>query len=177
MISKYSHKGLTWVDLESPSEEEISHIIELHSIPRYIEDEIKINRNEDKISIDDDFIFAFLGIPHALSIEGKNNKVIFVVKNDLVLTIHDNPIHAFDKFGKEMELDIIVEEKSKIKNNNLLFAHILKNLYLNSEIQSVLSELKVKNLENIILQKNKRLKLFTILSILFLVTTIIFICL
>jgi Mg2+ and Co2+ transporter CorA len=174
MISKYNHGELVWIDLESPSEEEINHIMEQYSIPTYIEDKIKITRKEDEIDIGDNFIFVKLHIPHK---SNQNKSVIFVVSDNLVLTIHYNPIQAFNKFGKEMELDIILDEKSKIKNNKLLFAYLLKNLYLNLETQKLENGITIEKLQKHILGKDKRLKLFIFLSILLLVTTIIFICL
>ena len=46
MISKYNNKGVTWIDLEDPSEEEFHYIIDLYSIPRVIEEEMR-TRNKD----------------------------------------------------------------------------------------------------------------------------------
>jgi Mg2+ and Co2+ transporter CorA len=166
MISKYSHKGLTWVDLESGSKEELEHAVELLSIPSYIQEKLQINNDVDVVHMDDDFMLVNIG-----------NDVIFVVSNSYVLSIHKYPILALDKFGKELELDIVVEEKSKIKNHKLLFAHLLKNLYTESELQIVMGKIENENLKQQIVEKTKKLKLFTILSIIFLVTTIIFICL
>lgn len=166
MISKYSHKGLSWIDLESGSEEELAHAIEQLYVPSYIQEKIKRGLQQNVIHMDDDFIVANI-----------SDKLTFVVCDKYVLSIHDEPIHAIDKFGKEMELDIIVEDKSQIKNNKLLFAHLLKNLYLGGEKQMVTSKLEIESLKRDLLKNSKKLKLFTILSIIFLVTTIIFICL
>jgi Mg2+ and Co2+ transporter CorA len=166
MISKYSHKELNWVDLESPSKEETSHIVEQLSIPSYIVEKINKKTKEDIIDIDDSFIFASI-----------SNELIFVVNDNYILTIHSKPIQAFDKFGKEMELDIIVEENSKINNNKLLFAYLLKNLYLDLQNQSIINNTQIRDLEKQIIIKSKKLKLFIFLSIILLVATIIFICL
>jgi hypothetical protein len=140
------------------------HIIEKLSIPLYIQEKIKLEEKEDIVYMDDDFLFINI-----------ISKIIFIVCNSYILTIHDYPIPAFDKFGKEMELDIIVEDQSKIKNNKLLFAYLLKNLYLEKELKSITDNSNIKNLKGEVLKKNKKLKLFVFMSILFLVTTIIFI--
>lgn len=166
MISKYSHKELTWIDLESPNNEEISHIIELLSVPVYIAEKINNNTKEDILDIDERFIFT--------SMKGE---LIFVVNDDYILTIHSKSISAFRKFGKEMELDIIVEEKSKIKNNKLLFAYLIKNLHLSSQDELFLNNIQIKKLKKELMVKNKKLKLFIILSIILLVTIIISLCL
>ena len=40
MISKYSHKKLNWVDIESPKEEELLHVIEQYSVLSVIKEKI-----------------------------------------------------------------------------------------------------------------------------------------
>lgn len=180
MISKYNHKELTWIDLESPSEEEIFHIIEQYPIPLYIKEEIMLKTQEDRISLDNDFIFASLYFPQLLISKNKNNKLIFVVSNNFILTIHNEPMQALNIFSKEMELDIITEEKLKISNNRLLFAYLLKSLYVNSQKQLVINEMEVKSLKKQLLQNNKKLKSLTLLSIISLIVIILislFICL
>lgn len=166
MISKYSHKGLNWIDLKSPSKDEIAHIVDQLSIPKDIEDKIEGNKDEDIVEINDDLIFVSI-----------RNGLSFVVSDNFILSIHSKPMQAFDNFSKEMELDIIIEEQSKIKNNKLLFAYLLKNIYLDVELKSITNGARIKSLERQIIEKNKKLKLLRLLSIILLVATIIFICL
>jgi Mg2+ and Co2+ transporter CorA len=162
MISKYNHKGLTWIDLESPTEEEISHIFEQLYIPENIIEKINNNKGEDVVEINDHFTIASI-----------KDELRFIIHNNFILTIHKTPIPAFVNFGKEMELDLIIEEKSIIKNNGLLLAHLLKNLYLDLKNQSTFNDDVVKNLKRKIKKSNDSLKLFIFLSIIFLLINII----
>lgn len=177
MISKYNHKELIWIDLESPSEEEIFHIIEQYSIPLYIKEEIMLETHEDRINLDNDFIFASLYFPQAEGSENRDNKLIFVVSNSFILTIHNEPMQALNIFSKEMELDIITEEKLKISNNKLLFAYLLKSLYINSQKQLVMNYIQIKSLKKQLLKKSKKAKLLTWLFIISLIAIIFIVCL
>lgn len=177
MISKYNHKELIWIDLESPSEEEIFHIIEQYSIPLYIKEEIMLKTHEDRINLDNDFIFASLYFPQAEGGENRDNKLIFVVSNSFILTIHNEPMQALNIFSKEMELDIITEEKLKISNNKLLFAYLLKSLYVNSQKQLVMNYIQIKSLKKQLLKKSKKSKLLTWLFIISLIAIIFIVCL
>ena len=166
MISKYSNKKLNWIDLEAPSEEELSHIIEQQYIPDYIKEMIGSKSKEDRVNMDNDFIFASIG-----------GKIILVASDNFILTIHNEKIQGLEKFGKEMELDILKEDKFKIDNNKLLFAHLLKSLFTNFQDELIDSELKIQGLRNQIIlsnKKNKKLKTFIIILVILL---IIFICL
>lgn len=173
MISKYNHKELIWIDLESPSEEEIFHIIEQYSIPLYIKAEIMLRTSEDRISLDNDFIFASLYFPQISISENINNKLIFVVSNSFILTIHNEPMQALNIFSKEMELNIITEEKVNISNNRLLFAYLLKSLCINSQKQLVIDEIRIKNLKKQLIQNSRKLRLLTLLFIVSLIVIIL----
>lgn len=169
MISKYNHKGLSWIDLESPKEEEITYIFEEYTIPLYIKEDIMAAHNEDIIRLDHDFIFAYLNFDN-IGNETKNQKVIFIICDNYIITIHDNPIKALTEFLKEMELDTFKNEKFNINNNKLLFSYLMKSLFVNSHKQIIKNEIIINNFDSILINKNKKIKklkitLFALLGI------------
>lgn len=173
MISKYNHKELTWIDLESPSEEEIFHIIDEYSIPEYIKEEMLLKTTEDRISLDNDYIFASLYFSQYSQDDIVKNNLIFVVSDNFIITIHSKPMQTLDIFSKEMELDIITDEKNKISNNKLLFAYLLKSLFVNSQNKLLSYEEEIYYLENKLMKKSKKKKLYKTLFIISLVVIII----
>lgn len=177
MISKYNHKELTWIDLNSPSEEEIFHIIDEYSIPEYIKKEIMQKSTDDKINLDNDYIFASLYFSSMSLDKSISNMLIFVVSDNYILTIHNEPIQALNIFSKEMELDIITDERNKVSNNKLLFAYLLKSLYVNSQKQLALYDTVIKDLREQLGKKGKKLKLFTWLFIISVIAIILILCL
>jgi Mg2+ and Co2+ transporter CorA len=157
MISKYRHKELTWVDLESPQEEEISYILEEYSIPSYIKEKMENSENSDKISLDYDYYFISIDF-------SQNNKLIFIINDGYIISIHDEPIASLSSFIKEIELNINSNQKLDINNNKILFAHLLKNLLTGSQKELLISKTKTENLKHQIEKNNKKLKLLTKLS-------------
>ena len=111
MISKYKHKGLNWVDLESPTEEEITYILEEYAIPVFIKDEISLKSKEDIIKLDNSYIFAHLNLPDYSQGGNNSNRLIIVTNDNFIVLIHDEPIDALRELSKEMELDTLTEEK------------------------------------------------------------------
>ena len=63
MISKYNNKGVTWIDLEDPSEEEFHYIIDLYSIPRVIEEEMRTRNKDVKTKLIAGFISTSFDFP------------------------------------------------------------------------------------------------------------------
>ena len=148
MISKYNHKELNWIDLESPRIEEIEHILEQYPIPNNIKEKILSGYENDHVDVNYDYIYASL-----------SGKYLFFVNDDFFLTIHKEPMRAFSEFSNEIELDVVGSEK--INNHKLLFAYLLKNIQINNhkdlednhkDIESSFKQ--IENLKNI-LNKNK----------------------
>jgi Mg2+ and Co2+ transporter CorA len=176
MISKYSHKELVWIDLESPSKEEVSLITEQYPIPDFITQEIVSKPLEDKISLDYGYIFIVINNPQVPLNKNEDSKMIFIVNDDFVLTIHDKPLEALNKFAKEMELDVFDRQNSKINNNKLLFTHLFKTIYVNSQTQLISKDSQIRNLKKQLIKSDKKFKWSLWLLIIALIVIII-ICL
>lgn len=159
MISKYRHKELAWIDLESPQKEEFIHVIDEYPKLEFIVNEFDKNIKDHRIELGDDIIFASVNLS-----EVSKDKLTFIISDELVLTIHDKPIEAMKGFAKELELDIYSNYEKKIENNKILFAHLLKNLYVYSEKELIKSKSEIQNLKNKVAKHNKKLQKILILT-------------
>lgn len=150
MISKYRHKELTWIDLESPSEEEILHVLEQYSIPLSIEEEIRLKTEESKTKLNSGFIFTSLYFPQISNSEDKiiNNKIIFIINTNFILTIHNQKVYAFSEFIKNLEIDTTLPEQLQIKHTDLFSFYLIKSLYVNLKEQLSINESKINEIEN-----------------------------
>jgi len=161
MISKYNHKELNWIDLESPTKEEIEHIIEEYTVPLNIKELLYSKEKDDKFEIVYDFIYA--------SIE---NKITFIVCDKFIISIHQDPMPAFTTSSKELEIDMVSIEK--INSNRILFAHLLKNLFKNREVELSYTYKQIEKFRKQILEKNKQLKNKQTLIIILIIIALIF---
>ena len=162
MISKYNHKDVNWTDLESPKKEEIEHIIEQYPIPSTIKERLLSKQIKDQIDINDDYIYISV-----------NNNLTLFVNDTLVLSIHNGQGNAMSRLSKELELDMVAGEK--IHNNKILFAHLLKNLHINSQNQLIDKDKEIQIIKKVILKQNKRIKTLNLFIILLIIISVIFI--
>lgn len=165
MISKYKHKELHWIDLEEPTTEEVFYVLDEYSIPSFIKEKINLEKIEDEINLDHNIIFASFDFSQISSIKESMSKIIFIACENFIITIHTKPIKALGEFLKEMELDVMTREKEKIKDNKLLFAHLLKSLYVNSHKQLIENEFQIIDFKKQIIKNNKKIKSLTALTI------------
>ena len=137
MISKYTYKGLTWVDLESPTEEELVHIMEEYSIPVLVGEEMHTKSLQSKVDLYPNFIYLILHFPQ---ISHKSNKssekeIDFIVGNDFIITTHYEFIESLHEFSKTFEVDAILEKRMDVDHAGFLFYHLIKTLYVHSRYQ------------------------------------------
>jgi len=137
MISKYTYKNLTWIDLESPTEEEIKHIMESHNIPLLVGQEMKIKSLHSKVDLYPNFIYLILHFPQIS--HGKDRdlekEIDFIISNDFIITTHYEFIDSLHEFSKTFEVDAILEKGADIDHAGFLFFHLIKTLYVHSRYQ------------------------------------------
>ncbi len=137
MISKYTYKGLTWVDLESPTEDELVHVMEEYSIPISIGEEMHNRSFQSKIDIYPTFIYLILNFPEVSHKDGRSmeQEIDFIVGHKFIITTHYEFIDSLHEFSKTFEVDAILEKRMDVDHAGFLFFHLIKTLYVHSRYQ------------------------------------------
>jgi magnesium transporter len=137
MISKYNYKGLTWVDLESPTEEELVHIMEEYSVPVLVGEEMHTKSIHSKVDLYPNFIYLILHFPQLSHRGGRGieKEIDFIVGSDFIITTHYEFIDSLHEFSKTFEVDAILEKRMDVDHAGFLFFHLIKTLYTHSRYQ------------------------------------------
>lgn len=150
MISKYTYKGLTWIDLESPTVDELSHIMEGYSIPPIVGEEMKNVSFQSKVDLYPNFIYLILHFPE-ISHNGDKSiekEIDFIISNNFIITTHYEPIDSLHEFSKTFEVDAILEKRMDVDHAGFLFFHLTKSLYVHTRHQLDSVNLRLKDVEN-----------------------------
>lgn len=146
MISKYNFKNITWIDLQSPTPEEVAHLVEEFSLPTLMADEFISETVRSKVDLYKDLIFLVLHFP--VSRHQKNFKteqeIDFVVGKNLLITIHYELVNPLHEFSKKFEMDALLDKNNVGNHAGHLFYSIIKELYKNvvTELDTVNPDLK-----------------------------------
>jgi len=137
MISKYTYKGLVWVALESPTEEEVMHITEEYNIPSIVGEEMHTHSFQSKIDTYPSFIYLILHFPHISHTGGHSSEqeIDFVLGKNFIITTHYESNDALHEFAKTFEVDAILEKRMDVDHAGFLFYHLIKTLYTHSRYQ------------------------------------------
>lgn len=143
MIKKFKYKDVDWIDLESPTKEDLAKIIDEYKINLLTAKELTSPNPRSRVDVYDDFSYLVLHFPtcqvcaESDGAPGQVQEIDFIIGKNFLITTHYEEIKALNDFAKVFEVDKLSDEsksknKSKI-NSGLLFLHIVRELYLEAE--------------------------------------------
>jgi magnesium transporter len=131
MISRYTHHDITWVDIEKPSKEEMLHIMEEFSVPSLVAEEALSNTLHAKVERYDSLIYMVLHFPpsHRSGEKNTRQEIDFIIGKKVLITVHYESVHPLEQFSEAFESGALFEDKQKITDGGMLFAHLMKQIY------------------------------------------------
>lgn len=133
MISRYQYKELTWIDLESPTKEEVREIMEEYNFHPLVADELLSPTIRPKVDLYDNLIYLIIHFPAVSYINGRSGaqEIDFVIGKDFLITTHYELIDPLHEFSKVFEVNSILDKGDMHLHGGFLFFYIIKELYKN----------------------------------------------
>jgi len=145
MVNRFTHKKITWVDLESPSGSELHDVINEFKITPPVAEELRSPSLKPRVDLYENFIYLILHFPafkHS-HISQSNQEVDFMIGKNFLITVRYDVIDSIHKFSKEFEVDSILDNQDSALNAGFVFFHLIKKLYrsLEHELEFIASSL------------------------------------
>jgi magnesium transporter len=139
MVSKHIYNNITWIDMQSPTQEEVLHLVNEYSIPSLVAEEFMSETVRSKVDLYDNLIYLILHFPvsRIVNPEKTEQEIDFVIGKDFLITIHYEHINSLHKFFKKFEKDNVFDKTEIATHAGYLFCHVIKELY-----KCVLTELE-----------------------------------
>ena len=114
MLKRQTLRGVVWVDLDSPTSEEIKQVMNEYAIHPLVAEDLLAPTARPRIDVYERFIYMVLHFPalrhtHSLT---KNQEVDFLIGKDFLITAHYDTIDPLHKFAKIFEVNSILESAS-----------------------------------------------------------------
>jgi magnesium transporter len=150
MISRYSYHGLTWVDLESPTREEIVHIMEEFELPALVGEDMYSSTFRSKVDLYEDFIYLILHFPVADKAKTDRNdqEIDFVIGKDFIITVRYELIDPLHVFSKAFEGNSLFARDKTPKHSGFIFMEMMKEFYKTSQNSLEEITIVIKDIEN-----------------------------
>lgn len=130
MISRYKYHTLTWVDMESPTGEEVRQIMEEFDIHPIAADELLGPSLRPKVDHYANFIYLILHFPAIRhSHQTKSQEVDFIIGKKFLITVRYELLDPLHKFSKVFEVNSILDKSEIGDHAGYLFFYMIRKIY------------------------------------------------
>lgn len=130
MITRHKRGKVTWVDIESPTEDELRAVVEEFGIDPRVEEEIVSPTPYPIVVSFPTYLYMILHFPTADIAGGaKNQEVDFIVGKSFIITARYEVIESIHNLHKVFEAEELIGLPSHETNTSQLLERILRRLY------------------------------------------------
>lgn len=145
MISRYNYRDFTWVDIESPTREELLHIGEEFSIAEHIVEDLCSHSIRPKVEHTKNALYLVLHFPATATnkTEHKSYELDFVIGKNFLVTTHYETIDPLYTFSKTFEVSTMLDKDARASHPGYVFSALMRTLYKDcvDELDSMTHEL------------------------------------
>ena len=136
MRTSYEHNGVLWIDLESPTQDEVKVVVEQFGIIPMVAEELLIPSIKPRGEFYETYMYVVLHFP-ALRRAHKSieQEVDFIVGRNFIITTHYDVIDPLHKFSKVFEVNSILDKSNMGNHAGFFFFYMLKRLYKGVEYE------------------------------------------
>ncbi len=145
MITKYTNRGLTWVDLESPTQDEIRKIAKDYNLNPLVVHELSSPTLKPKVDLYQNFIYLILHFPRLRhNKEEQDQEIDFIIGKKFFITVRYNANETVHYVSKMFETSATLDKGNFGPHAGFIFFFLLGRLYesLIHELGSVRTSLR-----------------------------------
>ncbi|MEK7501360.1 MAG: CorA family divalent cation transporter [Patescibacteria group bacterium] len=143
MTTTHSYRGIAWIDLESPNDNEITGLVRRYGLHPLVGEELKSSSALAKIDFYADYILVVLTLPVRVK-QGNNYTVVdreidFVIGKTFLITSRFDTIEQIEYFAKIFEANSILGKDEQIEHAGHMFYYMVKRLYagMNEDLENI----------------------------------------
>lgn len=145
MITKHTNRGLTWVDLESPTQDEIRKIAKDYNLNPLVVHELSSPTLKPKVDLYQNFIYLILHFPRLRHHkEEQDQEIDFIIGKKFFITVRYNANETVHYVSKMFETSATLDKGNFGSHAGFIFFLLLGKLYesLIHELGSVRTSLR-----------------------------------
>ncbi|OHA26621.1 MAG: hypothetical protein A3C06_01820 [Candidatus Taylorbacteria bacterium RIFCSPHIGHO2_02_FULL_46_13] len=132
MVNKFTYRDVEWIDIESPTYEEIKAITTARGLNRLLAQELLAPTLKPKVDLYRDYIYLVLHFPairHSHSADSANQEIDFVIGKNFIITTHYDTVDPLHEFSKIFEVNAILDRSDMGEHACFIFYHMIKHIY------------------------------------------------
>jgi magnesium transporter len=133
MIHTRNYNNLVWIDVESPTREEVTGLVRSHGLHPLVGEGMLTATAKPRIEYHEGYIYLVLHIPLRTKIGDKyvvtQKEIDFVIGKEFIITTKYDTIEPLQNFSKIFETDSIIDKESIGEHAGFIFYYMMKKLY------------------------------------------------
>ncbi len=130
MLSRYVQRHLTWIDLVSPTPQEVRSIMQEFGIDPVIAEALLIPYYKSKVERRGEHVYAILHFPVLRGLhERPTQEIDFIVGKNFLITARYAATDHLHSFAKVFEVSAVLGQNNTVMHGGHLFAAMTNNLY------------------------------------------------
>jgi magnesium transporter len=130
MLTRHTRKGITWIDMESPTRTELQGVVAEFGIDARIEEEIIAPTPYPLVVASSKYLYLILHFPTTDPRGGaKNQEIDFIVGKDFMITARYEVIDSIHNLHKVFEAEELLGLPEKHADAEGLLERVLRHLY------------------------------------------------
>ncbi len=134
MLLRHEHRGLVWIDLESPTRTEVRAVMDEFHIEHLIGEELLLPASKPRSEVHASYVYLVMHFPALRhSHKHREQEVDFVIGRNFLVTTHYEAIDPLHNFSKVFEVNSALETSNIGDHAGFIFFSMLKRLYKSIE--------------------------------------------
>lgn len=136
MRINHEHNGVRWIDLESPTQDEIQAIVNEFGITTIVAEELLHPSTKPRAEMYSSFAYIVLHFPSLRRLHKSiEQEVDFVVGRNFIITARYDTVDPLHKFSKVFEVNSMLDKSNMGNHAGFFFFYMLKKLYKGVEYE------------------------------------------
>lgn len=130
MLTRYTQKDLTWIDLVAPTPLEVRELMQEFGLNPLLAQELLSASTKSKVERYDDSVYATLHFPflRGKELSRSTQEVDFIIGKQYLITTRYETIAPLHSFARAFEVEGVLGAQGHLHGGHL-FAALLRNLY------------------------------------------------
>ncbi len=136
MINTYTYKTLTWIDLESPTRDEVKKVMEEHHLDPLVAQELLSPNLKPRIEKFPDFLYLILNFPTITQrtkkkglTKGRVQEIDFLIGKNIIITARYDAIDPLHHFAKVFEVNSVLDKAEMGEHAGYIFFYMMERIY------------------------------------------------
>lgn len=132
MITRHEHGDVVWIDVVSPTHEEVRGLMQEFSLDPLIADELLAPSVRSRVDAREDYFYMVLHVPafkHLHEIAGTALELDFIVGRQWIITTRYDTIDPLHDFSRLFEMETLLDRKNMSEHAGYVFYYMLNELY------------------------------------------------